>query len=94
VTQINPLAGSLVQVPQVPRQQTGAKVGPIHPAQAIGKIIPTGDDTFAHQVKNTGEVAAIGDRESARPKQPRKSKSAKPAANTKPAKPARFDLLA
>lgn len=62
MTQINALVGSILQAPQVERQQSAEALDRARQQKALQKNVAARDgDTFEHQIENTSEVHAIDD---------------------------------
>ena len=61
MSQINPFTGSILQSPQVQRQQAADKDRQVRKAQERTKNTALTDDQTEHQVESSEELAAVKD---------------------------------
>lgn len=94
MTQINALVGSLLQAPQVERQQATEAMSRAQQLGALKKNVAARDgDTFEHQIENTGEVHAIDDeRPDQQPRQQHEEEEDEAAEEKKDNKPDALDI--
>jgi hypothetical protein len=61
MTQLNPLAGAILQTPMVQQQQSADKTAQLRRNQALEDSAALEDDEMEHQVENSEEVTPIDD---------------------------------
>ena len=61
MSQINPLAGSILQSTQFQREQADQKVQQARRAEQLRKNIAAEDDRLEHQVESAEELRPVGD---------------------------------
>jgi hypothetical protein len=59
MSQINPLAGSILQSTQLQREQDGQKVQQVRRAEQLRKNIAAEDDRLEHQVESAEELRSV-----------------------------------
>jgi hypothetical protein len=95
MSQINPFTGSVLQAPQVQRQQAADKDRQLRRVSDQAKNAALNDDKLEHQVESSDVVAPTQDH----PQQPKKKDKRKPAERTPDTpsesdQPPRVDLTA
>jgi hypothetical protein len=72
MSQINPFTNSILQAPQVQRQQASDKDRQVRKAQDQQKNAALYDDRLEHQVESTEELTTIHDEDTPDPRKRRK----------------------
>lgn len=82
MSQINPFTGSIVQAPQVQRQQAADKDRHLRKANDVAKNSALADDRLEHQVESSDTVAPLHEDDQHPDQQKRKSKKRPASATT------------